>query len=168
LLGLLDQGRLDLAICRTSVGQRSDAYDVIELSDEPLAVVASKDHPLAGAESVQLAQLSDDRWLVYPKDMPMRQALEHELNEAGLQIPRYPLETSSIFATILLVQQDPTLLAVIPMEVAGFCEQFDLLVKLPVSMRALIEPFGVISRAGADLSPAATLLINALKQDLTT
>jgi DNA-binding transcriptional LysR family regulator len=168
LLGLLDQGRLDLAICRTSVGQRSDAYDVIELSDEPLAVVASKDHPLAGADSVQLAQLSDDRWLVYPKDMPMRQALEHELNEAGLQIPRYPLETSSIFATILLVQQDPTLLAVIPMEVAGFCQQFDLLVKLPVSMRALIEPFGVISRAGADLSPAATLLINALKQDLTT
>ncbi|MFJ3373089.1 LysR family transcriptional regulator [Pseudomonas sp. NPDC086251] len=168
LLGLLDQGRLDLAICRTSVGQRSDAYDVIELSDEPLAVVASKDHPLAGADSVQLAQLSDDRWLVYPKDMPMRQALEHELNEAGLQIPRYPLETSSIFATILLVQQDPTLLAVIPMEVAGFCEQFDLLVKLPVSMRALIEPFGVISRAGADLSPAATLLINELKYDLTT
>ncbi|MDD2104244.1 LysR family transcriptional regulator, partial [Pseudomonas putida] len=165
LLGLLDQGRLDLAICRTSVGQRSDAYDCIELSEEPLAVVASKDHPLASAESLQLAQLSDYRWVVYPKDMPMRQALERELNEAGLQIPRYPLETSSTFGTILLVQQDPTLLAVIPGEVAEFCEKFDLLVKLPVSLRALIEPYGVISRAGADLSPAATLLINELQRD---
>jgi hypothetical protein len=74
------------------------------------------------------------------------------VNEAGLEIPRYPLETSSTFATVLLVQQDPTLLAVIPVEVAGFCEQFDLLVKLPMSLRALIEPYGVISRAGADLS----------------
>ncbi|VVN65411.1 LysR family transcriptional regulator [Pseudomonas fluorescens] len=168
LLGLLDQGRLDLAICRASVGQRAATYDCIELTEEPLAVVASKHHPLAAAQALQLSQLSDFRWVVYPKDMPMRQALERELNEAGLQVPRYPLETSSTFATILLVQQDPTLLAVIPVEVAEFCEQFDLLVKLPVSMRALIEPYGVISRAGADLSPAAALLINELQQDLTT
>ncbi|MDZ5434900.1 LysR family transcriptional regulator [Pseudomonas fluorescens] len=168
LLGLLDQGRLDLAICRTSVGQRSDAYACIELSEEPLAVVASKDHPLAGATSLQLAQLSDYRWVVYPKDMPMRQALERELEEAGLDIPRYPLETSSIFATILLVQQDPTLLAVIPAEVAGFCAQFDLLVTLPLSMRALIEPYGAISRAGTDLPPAATLLIDELQRLMVT
>ncbi|VVN68142.1 LysR family transcriptional regulator [Pseudomonas fluorescens] len=167
LLGLLDQGRLDLAICRASVGQRSATYDCIELTEEPLAVVASKHHPLAAAQALQLSQLSDYRWVVYPKDMPMRQALERELNEAGLQVPRYPLETSSTFATILLVQQDPTLLAVIPVEVAEFCEQFDLLVKLPVSLRALIEPYGVISRAGADLSPAAALLIHELQQGLT-
>jgi len=166
LLGLLDQGRLDLAICRTSVGQRTSAYDCIELSEEPLAVVASKDHPLALAGEVQLSQLSDYRWVVYPKDMPMRQALERELHEAGMEVPRYPLETSSTFATILLVQQDPTLLAVIPAEVAQFCEQFDLLVKLPVSLRALIEPFGVVSRVGTDLSPAARLLIEELRGDL--
>lgn len=168
LLGLLDEGRLDLAICRTSVGQRSDAYACIELSEEPLAVVASKDHPLAGATSLQLAQLSDYRWVVYPKDMPMRQALERELEEAGLDIPRYPLETSSIFTTILLVQQDPTLLAVIPAEVAGFCAQFDLLVTLPLSMRALVEPYGAISRASTDLPPAATLLIDELQRLMVT
>jgi len=168
LLGLLDQGRLDLAICRTSVAQSSDAYDCLDLSEEPLAVVASKHHPLASAKNLQFSQLSNCRWVVYPKDMPMHQALERELNEAGLEISRYPLETSSTFATILLVQQDPTLLAVIPMEVAEFCEQFDLLVRLPVSMRALIEPYGVISRTGADLSPVAILLINKLRQGLTT
>ncbi|MNL22573.1 hypothetical protein D3C87_1439250 [compost metagenome] len=98
----------------------------------------------------------------------MRQALERELEEAGLDIPRYPLETSSIFATILLVQQDPSLLAVIPAEVAQFCAQFELLVTLPLSMRALVEPYGAISRAGADLPPAATLLINELQQPTLT
>ncbi|RKS24758.1 LysR family transcriptional regulator [Pseudomonas sp. WPR_5_2] len=167
LLGLLDQGRLDLAICRTSVGQRSDAYACIELSEEPLAVVASKDHPLAGATSLQLTQLSNYPWVVYPKDMPMRQALERELEDAGLDIPRYPLETSSVFATILLVQQDPALLAVVPAEVAGFCAQFDLLVTLPLSMRALVEPYGLISRVGADLPAAASLLIDELQPLIT-
>ncbi|MGG7650025.1 LysR family transcriptional regulator [Pseudomonas sp. ES4] len=164
LLGLLEQGRLDLAICRTSVAQRSDDYDCITLSDEPLAVVASKDHPLAHAENLQFSQLGCYRWVVYPKDTPMHQALEREMNEAGLEVSRYPLETSSTFATILLVQQDPALLAVIPMEVARLCEKFDLLVKLPVALRALIEPYGIISRKGTDRSPAAILLINELKQ----
>lgn len=56
----------------------------------------------------------------------------------------------------------------IPVEVAEFCEQYGLRVKLPVSLRALIEQYGVISQAGADLSPAATLLINELQRDLTT
>lgn len=43
--------------------------------------------------------------------------------------------------------------------VAGFCEQYGFRVKLPVLLRVLIEQYGVISQAGADLSPAATLLI---------
>jgi len=167
LLGLLDQGRLDLAICRTSVSQRSGAYDCLTLSDEPLSVVANKDHPLANAQSLELTQLSDYRWIVYPINMPMRQALERELNEAGLEVPRYPLETASTFATLMMLQEDPSLVAVIPREVAEFGEKFGLLVQLPVALRALIEPYGAISRIGSDLSPAALLLIDELKEQLT-
>ena len=77
-------------------------------------MVASKQHPLAAADALQLSQLSDYRWVVYPKDMPMRQALERELNEAGLQVPRYPLETSSTFATILLVTIPPLIMFILP------------------------------------------------------
>ncbi len=47
----------------------------------------------------------------------------------------------------------------IPVEVAGFCEQYGFRVKLPLLLRVLIEQYGVTSQAGADLSPAATLLI---------
>jgi DNA-binding transcriptional LysR family regulator len=72
LLRLLDQGRLDLAICRTSISQRPDLYDAFNIHDEQLAVVASVQHPLAGASSLQLADLADSRWVVYSANMPMR------------------------------------------------------------------------------------------------
>lgn len=56
----------------------------------------------------------------------------------------------------------------IPVEVAGFCEQYGFRVKLPLLLRVLIEQYGVISQARADLSPAATLLINEPQRDLIT
>jgi len=65
LLGLVDQGRLDLAICRSSVSQRPDAYDCLTLHPEQLTVVAHPDHP-ARAATLELADLSIYRWVVYP------------------------------------------------------------------------------------------------------
>ncbi|MFZ6049957.1 LysR family transcriptional regulator [Pseudomonas sp. CR3202] len=162
LLALLDEGRLDLAICRTGVSRRASAYQSVALGDEPLSVVATRNHPLAGAAHLEISELSHYRWIVYPVQMPMRQALERELSEAGLEVPRYPLETSSTFATMMLLQEDPTLVAVIPREVAEFAERFGVLVQLPVSLRALVEPFGAVSRAGTELSPAARLLLEEL------
>ncbi|MFC5699323.1 LysR family transcriptional regulator [Pseudomonas sp. GCM10022186] len=162
LLGLLDEGRLDLAICRTGVSRRASAYQSVALGDEPLSVVATRNHPLAGATHLEISELSHYRWIVYPVQMPMRQALERELSEAGLEVPRYPLETSSTFATMMLLQEDPRLVAVIPREVAEFAERFGVLVQLPVSLRALVEPFGAVSRAGTELSPSARLLLEEL------
>jgi DNA-binding transcriptional LysR family regulator len=49
LLRLLDQGRLDLAICRTSISQRPTCMTPSTSTRKQLAVVASVQHPLAGA-----------------------------------------------------------------------------------------------------------------------
>ena len=92
----------------------------------------------------------------------MRQALERELSEAGVEVPRYPLETFSTFATFMLLEGDPTLVAVIPSAVAAFAEQRGLLVSLAVKLRALSEPFGIVHRVAAPLSPAARLLVEEL------
>jgi hypothetical protein len=65
-----------------------------------------------------------------------------------VEVPRYPLETSSTFATFMLLEEDPSLVAVIPSAVAAFAEQRGLLVSLAVRLRALSEPFGVVHRVG--------------------
>ncbi|MGX5217434.1 LysR family transcriptional regulator [Pseudomonas sp. S9] len=165
LLSLVDQGRLDLAICRTSVSRRPDAYDCLKLFEEQLVLVAHPEHPLVGVANVQLAQLSDCRWIIYPANMPMRLLLEHEFSQAGLEFPRYPLETASTFSMLSLLQQDARSVALMPREVAGFSQGFGMIGRLDLQIQSRREPYGVIVRHASQLSFPAQLLLEELRQE---
>lgn len=165
LLGLIDQGRLDLAVCRTSVSQRPDAYDCLELYQEHLRVVANPAHPLTGASSLELEQLAAFPWVVYPANMPMRLVLEREFSQAGLEFPRYPLETASTLTTLMLLRQNPRLVALMPMEVSEAAIQLGTLATLPLQLRSRSEPFSVVARHGAQLSAPARLLWKELQDE---
>jgi DNA-binding transcriptional LysR family regulator len=165
LLGLIDQGRLDLVICRSSVSRRPDAYDCLTLHPEQLAVVAHPQHPASGAKTLQLSDLSGYRWVVYPANMPMRLLLEREFSQAGLEFPRYPVETASTFTMLSLLQEDPELVAVMPLAVAQFSEGFGMIRQLPLSLQSRSEPYGVIVRHGSSLSSAARLLLEEMQTE---
>ncbi len=164
LLGLVDQGRLDLAICRSSVSQRPDAYDCLTLHSEQLTVVAHPDHP-ARVATLELADLSIYRWVVYPANMPMRLLLEREFSQCGLEFPRYTVETASTFTMLSLLQEDPELVAVMPLAVAEFSERFGMIRRLPLNLQSRSEPYGVIARHGSTLSAAAQLLLEELQTE---
>jgi len=165
LLTLLDEGRLDLAICRSSVSRRPDAYDCLALHGESVEVVTHPDHPLAKCGEVALAELAEHRWVIYPTNMPMRLLLEREFAAAGLEFPRYPVETASTFALFGLLQEDPSLVALMPAEVASFGQRFGLVARLPLRLASRNEPYGVIVRHGVPLSPPAQLLLDELLRD---
>lgn len=169
LLGLLDQGRLDLAICRTSVSQRPEAYDSLPLHQEQLKVVTNPRHPLANAaaDTLQLAQLQGYRWIIYPANMPMRLVLEREFIEAGLEFPRFALETASTFTTLMLLQQDASLVAVMPEEVAEAATQMGIVVALPLQMVSRSETFSLVTRQGVQLSSTAQLLWDEVRKART-
>jgi DNA-binding transcriptional LysR family regulator len=162
LLDLLDQGRLDLAICRTSVSKRPATYDCRVREPEPLVLVAHPDSPLAHRAGLQLADLAESRWVVFPVNMPMRLTLEQAFREAGLSFPRYPIETSSTFTTLSLLAQDPTLVAVMPTDVARMALDHGILIALPLSLLARSEPIEIVTRHGASLSVPARWLIDEL------
>lgn len=162
LLHLLDQGRLDLAICRTSISRQPELYDCRDIHDETLAVVAHREHPLAHRESITLADLADSRWVVYSANMPMRLLLEREFHEAGLRFPLYLLETTSAFTTLSLLQKNPTLVALLSIDVARFCTHFGMTTILPLELRSRSEPYQLITRHGASLSPTARFFIDEL------
>ncbi|MDD2089824.1 LysR family transcriptional regulator [Pseudomonas guariconensis] len=164
LLSLLDQGRLDVVICRTSVSHRPAAYESRVKHQEQLVLVANPAHPLAGSHSLSLSQLTDSRWVVFPVNMPLRLTLEREFREAGLSFPQYPIETSSTFTTLSMLQQDAGLLAVMPWDVAKVAVEHGMLVRLPLQLMSRSEPYEVVTRRDVELSSPTQVLIDILMQ----
>jgi DNA-binding transcriptional LysR family regulator len=159
LLNLLDEGRLDLAICRTSISQRPYLYDSIDIHQEQLAVVANAKHPLAGEKKLALSDLATFRWVVYSANMPMRLLLEREFHEAGLRFPLYLLETTSAFTTLSLLQRNPTMVALLSTDVARFCTGFGMTSILPLQLQSRSEPYQLVMRSNSVLSPVATMFM---------
>lgn len=162
LLSLLDQGRLDVVICRTSVSPRPGAYVNRARHQEQLVVVANLQHPLVGCAELRLEALADSRWVVFPVNMPMRLTLEREFREAGLSFPLYPIETSSTFTTLTLLLQDRGLVAVMPWDSARIALEHGMLAQLPLELNSRSEPYEVVTRKGVELPVPAQLLIEAL------
>ena len=162
LLSLLDQGRLDVVICRTSVSPRPGAYVSRAKHQEQLVVVANVQHPLLGHAELTLQALADSRWVVFPVNMPMRLTLEREFREAGLSFPLYPIETSSTFTTLTLLLQDPGLVAVMPWDSAKIALEHGMLAQLPLLLNSRSEPYEVVTRKDVELPVPAQLLIEAL------
>lgn len=162
LLAQVDSGRLDMAICRTTVSNTPELYDSAVLVDETLAVIASNKHPFAYARHLTLKDLADYRWVVYRANMPMRVLLEREFHEADLRFPLHLLETTSALATLSLLQQNPTLVALVSTDVARFCATYGFTTTLALPIHSRSEPYELVSRRGMPDSPVARLLREAL------
>ena len=164
LMTQLVQGRLDFALCRPAMGHKLSATDSLPLSDEPIALVTHPEHPLAGVKQLAFAALAGYPWILYTANMPMRQAIERELQQYGLESVPPPLETASAVATIMLLQQDPNLVAALPADMACFFAQNHLVALLDVESSVSMSGFDIVKRHGAHMAPAAHLLIARLYQ----
>lgn len=162
LLALIDQGRLDAAICRLSVSTKPHLYESVVIKDESLAVIAHRAHPSAALASITLQDLSASRWVVYRAHMPMRRTLEREFFEENLFFPTHLIETTSALATLSLLSHDRDLVALVSDDVADYVCQHGLVSRLPLQLKSRSEPYELIARRNAHRHPALTLLIDAL------
>lgn len=166
LLCELDAGRLDLAVCRTTVSPEPDRYHYEALCQERVAVVVGPNHPLRKAKKVSLAQLARLNWILYPSLMPLRTLLEREFKQAGLSMPAYTTETSSIYITVLLLQQSSHLVALLTVENMEFCLRHGLVHRVPVEILSRTESYGIVTRRDGSVAPAAALMIEAMRQQV--
>ncbi|SAL84365.1 LysR family transcriptional regulator [Caballeronia arvi] len=162
LLSLIDAGRLDLAVCRTTISQTPFLYDSVNLQEETLAVIANLSHPFQNARKLHLKDLADVRWVVYRANMPMRMLLEREFREAEIRFPRHLVETTSAFATLSLLQSNPTFVALVSIDVAEFFSQHGMTGILPLRLSSKSEPYELVTRHGAPVSAGARLLMEEL------
>lgn len=152
LLEMLQSGVIDMALCRTSVTPQTRLFHFERLCDEAVGVAASPAHPLAQQEQVTLAQAAEYPWILFPGHMPLRTLLEREAASLGVAITVSPFETSSTFATALLLNTSQDMVALMSKETIDFFEKSRTLKRLKLHIRSLAEPYGIVTREGIRLS----------------
>jgi DNA-binding transcriptional LysR family regulator len=162
LLQMLAEGRLDLAICRPSVAAQPEIFESRQLCDERVAAAVGPQHSLASASHVELLDLVRHPWVLFPSHMPLRTLLERALAEAGLPFPSHAIETSSTFASLLLLEESTELVALFSSETVDFFARRGLVKRLPLTLAARVEPYSLVRRRDSRPAPGAQLLIDEM------
>lgn len=87
----IHDGSLDIGLVCSEVS--SDLYDIINFTKDPLKVVVTIDHPLAGHEEVKFAALANENFILFRKDFTLHDEIMLRCKIAGFQ-PKVIVETS--------------------------------------------------------------------------
>ena len=160
LVKLLQEGTLDLVIGR-AMGLPLRDYDFQPIFDELLAVVAARNHPLAGKASVLFKALLNYPWILQPAGSPMRDVMEREFSLDNTPLPRGLIATASILTTTNLIAQTQ-MVSVIPDSVASRYQRHKLLSILPYRIQNSLTAYGSIVRRDRPPSVATVRFLELL------
>ena len=102
-------------------------------------------------------------WIVPPAGSVLRHRFDLMFQQDGLAPPLHTVETSALlFITRMLQQSD--MIAVVAEDVARYYAAHGIVTVLPLAMPCHMDAFGIITRSDRLLSPAAKVMMKALKQ----
>ena len=165
LVRKLLQGDLDMVVGRVLDCPRADDLVYERLAaDEPHAVIAGAQHPLAGRKELQLQHLVEQPWILPPAGSLVRDKLTDLFVQHGLARPTNIIETDSLPAITSLLRNSHMVVALPEEAVQSCCKAGDLTVlvrNLPLSVGA----FGLITRRHHKLSPGAQVMLSLLREE---
>jgi len=122
---------IDVAIGRYAAKYSDPDVRSETLYEERLHFAVRPEHALACRRNVQWPELLAHRWVVWTRDIPVRELLEATLSESGHAIPRDSIESNSILATVALVA-DSDMVAVVSERAIELHERTRTLRRLPL------------------------------------
>jgi DNA-binding transcriptional LysR family regulator len=162
LMPSLLAGDLDMVLGRLPAQGRSRALVYEEFYAEPICVVARRAHPLTRKRRLALRDLANEPWLLPLPETELHRQIERAFIDAGARLPKNVIESVSILTNRVLLRKSDCL-GVMPYHVALDDVEHGLLAILPVKLKSLEGPVGVIVRAPGDLPPAASALRECLR-----
>ncbi|WP_140626776.1 LysR family transcriptional regulator [Methylibium rhizosphaerae] len=162
LMERLAQGKLDMVVGR--LFERHDKTDLRyeAMVEEPVSAVVRPGHPMLGVARLALRDLVSAGWIVPPSGSVLRHRFELMFQEEGLEAPSNLIETTALlFMTKMLQQSD--LIGVVATDVARYYADHGLVALLPIELPCKMDAFGLITRSDRLLSPAATVMLEAIK-----
>lgn len=162
LIASLRAGELDLVVGR--VPEHRERSDIVQevLMQDIACVVARHGHPLAARAKLELKELTDWEWILPPPETSLRGQINAAFRQAKLDPPPHAVESVSLLTNLgLLIDAD--YLGVLPFQVARREAAHETIVILPVKLQATAGSIGITTLAQARLSPAAEVLVQALR-----
>ena len=162
LMERLAQGNLDILVARLFAQHDKSQLRYERLTAEPVCAVARPGHPLLGVAGLTLRDVVSAGWIVPSAGSVLRHRFELMFQEQGLAPPINVVETAALlFITRMLQQSD--MLAVLAADVARYYAAHGIVTVLPLEMPCHMDDFGIITRTDRLPSPAAKVMMQALK-----
>jgi DNA-binding transcriptional LysR family regulator len=162
LMERLAQGKLDILVARLFAQHDKSQLRYERLTAEPVCALVRPGHALAAKSGLTLRDVVDHGWIVPPAGSVLRHRFELMFQEEGLSPPSNVVETSALlFITRMLQQSD--MIAVLAADVANYYAAHGIVAALPLDMPCHMDDFGIITRTDRLLSPAAEVMMSALK-----
>lgn len=167
LIERLNQGKLDILIARLFAQHEKADLRYEMLTDEPVCAVARPGHALFTGPTPTLSDVVECGWIVPPSGSVLRHRFDLMFQEEGFRAPNNVIETASLlFITKMLQQSD--MLSVMATDVARYYADHGLLAILPMALPCQMDSFGIITRRDRLQSPAAKVMLRALKASAIT
>ncbi|MCU4652756.1 LysR substrate-binding domain-containing protein [Roseibacterium sp. SDUM158016] len=162
LLPALAVGDLDVVLGRLPA-RRDPKFRMRLLYREEFCIVARPDHPIFSSGGDLARRLSDQNWVLPPVTTMTRVETEQTLIAAGLGAPRVVAESSAVMVNLRLVQSADVLSAM-PLTLARTYAAMGTLAMVEGGPEFPKSQIGIVTRAEADLTPAARHFIAAVEE----
>lgn len=158
----LDEGAIDILVAGLIPGCDGSRFSFDRLGEEHFCAVTRTGHALLGKHDLGLADLVDATWIVPSAGAGPRHRFEVMFRQAGLECPGRLIETDSTLVTTRLLE-DTDFVALVSRDVGEYYARCGSFEELPLALSCGADPFGVVTRRGWLLSPAALLVREAIE-----
>jgi DNA-binding transcriptional LysR family regulator len=167
LLERLSHNKLDMLVARLfAQHDKSDLrYEV--LAEESVCAITRPGHPLLSVHGLTLRDVVGAGWILPPAGSVLRHRFELMFQEVGLEAPINLIETSALLFTTKMLQQSD-MIGVVASDVARYYAAHGIVSILPMALPCHMDSFGIIIRTDRLLSPAAKVMLKALKASAVT
>lgn len=162
LIEPLREGEIDFIV--GALRETTVPADVTQdrLFDDPVVILARRDHPLTKRASLSLAELARFDWVVPPDDSPVRHLFEQFFADGKIAAPAHPVVASSLEVIRGMILESDSL-SIVSRNRFFYELHQGLLVELKVKLARNKRPIGIIRRKDAVPTPAAEEMIKRIK-----
>lgn len=153
---------LDFAIARIPAEVDPRQFDYYEIGEEEARLLVRTEHPLAGREIVGFAEMADLQWVMQQRGSFMRQSVEREFRSHDVAAPQRVIDTDSFFASLAIAARTDAIVP-IPMHIFDLIDR-SRFTTLNFGGRLKLESYGLLKLRDRPLSPAATIVFEAMNR----